>query len=113
LVGEKTFGKGSVQSVERLDDGSSARITIAHWFTPNKTEIHKKGILPDRYVPLLEEEQYRVQLPQRRAADSPSVNDAQLWWAIKTLTSQEQPSFPPPTPTAVGAEAVPEATETP
>jgi carboxyl-terminal processing protease len=113
LVGEKTFGKGSVQSVERLSDGSSARITIAHWFTPNRTEIHQKGIEPDMYVPFLEDEQYRVELPQRRPADPTEVNDAQLWWAMRAFTSQERPSFPTPTPTSVGAEAAPEETATP
>jgi carboxyl-terminal processing protease len=47
LIGEKSFGKGSVQQIDHLSDGSQARITIAHWFTPNNREIHGKGLEPD------------------------------------------------------------------
>jgi len=101
LLGEKTFGKGSVQAVEQLSDGSSVRITIARWLTPDGAEIHKVGIEPDYYVPLLQEEQYKVELPQKRPSDAASVNDAQLWWAIKLLTGDQRPSFPQPTPTPV------------
>ncbi len=50
LLGLKTYGKGSVQNVHKLSDGSSARITIAHWFTPEKHEIHEIGITPDTIV---------------------------------------------------------------
>ncbi len=47
LIGERTFGKGSVQQPFTLKDGSELRVTIAHWLTPNGREIHKKGIEPD------------------------------------------------------------------
>ncbi len=47
LIGETTFGKGSVQQVNHLSDGSQLRVTIAHWFTPNNREIHGKGLQPD------------------------------------------------------------------
>lgn len=100
LVGEKTFGKGSVQSIRTLSDGSSVRITIAQWLTPNGTLIHKAGIAPDVYVPLLQDEQYRVVLPQRRPTDPSQVNDSQLWWAIRLLSGAERPAFPTPTPLA-------------
>ncbi len=98
LLGEKSFGKGSVQSVERLSDNSSARITIAHWLTPNKAEIHKIGITPTYVVPYSTNAKYTLALPQRRPIDPPSVTDSQLWWAIKLLTTKEAPP-PPPTPT--------------
>jgi carboxyl-terminal processing protease len=54
VVGTKTFGKGIVQQVNPLSDGSGLNVTIAHYFTPNGTDIHHKGILPDVVVPLSE-----------------------------------------------------------
>ncbi len=47
LIGTKTFGKGSVQQINHLADGSQLRITIAHWFTPNNHGIHGTGIEPN------------------------------------------------------------------
>lgn len=49
LVGVQTFGKGSVQELIPLSDGSSVKITIAKWFTPNGVSISEKGITP-KYV---------------------------------------------------------------
>lgn len=56
LVGTTTYGKGIVQSVIPLSDGSAVKITVAKYFTPNGTDIHKKGIEPD----------YEVELPDGR-----------------------------------------------
>jgi len=47
IIGEKTFGKGSVQDYEMLPDGSSLKITVAEWFTPNDKNINEQGIKPD------------------------------------------------------------------
>ncbi len=47
LVGKKTFGKGLVQSVRSLSDGSGMTVTIAKYLTPNGVDINKNGILPD------------------------------------------------------------------
>ncbi len=47
IVGQKTFGKGSVQELVELSDGSAAKITVAKWFTPNGTQINNEGIKPD------------------------------------------------------------------
>lgn len=47
LIGEKTFGKGSVQELIELSDGSAVKITVAQWFTPNGTQINEKGLSPD------------------------------------------------------------------
>lgn len=56
LMGEKTFGKGSVQAIENLTGGASLRITIAHWFTPNGKNISKEGILPNTEIKLTEDD---------------------------------------------------------
>ncbi|MEI7473874.1 MAG: S41 family peptidase [bacterium] len=50
LVGTKSFGKGIVQEINRLPDGSGMNITIQKYLTPNDTDINKKGIMPDYTV---------------------------------------------------------------
>ncbi len=75
LVGTTTFGKGSVQSPHTLSDGSSLRVTIAHWFTPNGRQIHNQGITPDIVV-------------ERAPEDEESGRDPQLERAIQVLTEQ-------------------------
>ncbi len=50
LIGEKTYGKGSVQSLEDLKGGELLRVTIAKWYTPNGTNIDHEGIEPDKTV---------------------------------------------------------------
>jgi carboxyl-terminal processing protease len=50
LVGVKSFGKGSVQQVINLGDGSELKVTIAHWYTPAGKNIDKQGITPDVVV---------------------------------------------------------------
>ena len=55
LIGIKSYGKGSVQEVEDLPKGSSLKITIAKWLTPNGTEIDGKGLDPDVVVKLPEQ----------------------------------------------------------
>jgi len=47
IIGEKTFGKGTVQQLESLPGGSSAKITVAKWLTPKGNSIDKDGITPD------------------------------------------------------------------
>lgn len=47
IIGEKTFGKGAIQSIFKLRNGSMLKLTTAHYFTPLGTTIHEKGIEPD------------------------------------------------------------------
>jgi carboxyl-terminal processing protease len=47
LIGEKTYGKGSVQDFEVLPDGSALKLTVAEWFTPKGNNINKTGVKPD------------------------------------------------------------------
>jgi len=56
LVGVRTFGKGSVQELVPLQDGSSLKITIARWLTPNGFQIDQKGLEPDFVVEPLKDQ---------------------------------------------------------
>jgi carboxyl-terminal processing protease len=51
LVGERTYGKGSVQLIYDLSDGSSLHVTSAVWLTPNRTRIEGQGLMPDVLAP--------------------------------------------------------------
>jgi carboxyl-terminal processing protease len=57
ILGQKTFGKGSVQSIFPLDDGSALKLTIAKYYTPSHKVIHEHGITPDVPVPMTDEEE--------------------------------------------------------
>ncbi|MBI1877364.1 MAG: S41 family peptidase [Chloroflexi bacterium] len=56
LIGEKTFGKGSVQLIYELSDASRLHVTVAKWFTPNKNAIDGKGLIPDIEVLITDED---------------------------------------------------------
>ena len=56
IIGEKSFGKGLVQEINKLPGGSGCNITIQRYLTPNGTDIHKKGIKPDVVVSFTEED---------------------------------------------------------
>jgi len=64
ILGEKTFGKGSVQSILPLADGSAVRLTTAKYYTPSHKVIHEEGITPDIIVPLTEEQERDIQMKQ-------------------------------------------------
>ncbi|MEH1832375.1 MAG: carboxyl-terminal processing protease CtpC [Nostoc sp.] len=65
LVGTQTFGKGLVQSVRPLEDGSGLAVTIAHYYTPNGTDINHKGIEPDVKVDLTKAQMQELWLHER------------------------------------------------
>lgn len=64
LVGEKSFGKGSVQSVVDLSDGSSLHITSAQWETPNRHQISGQGLAPDPEVAITDDDRAQGLDPQ-------------------------------------------------
>lgn len=55
LIGEPTYGKGSVQTVRQLSDGAALHITTATWFTPKHTQIEGAGLPPDIAIPLTDD----------------------------------------------------------
>ncbi len=68
IVGQKTYGKGSVQSVFDLSDGSSVHITSAQWFTPNRRQISGAGLVPDVEVAISGEDRNQGRDPQLERA---------------------------------------------
>ncbi|WP_032516902.1 S41 family peptidase [Prochlorococcus marinus] len=79
LVGKKTFGKGLVQSMRTLVDGSGLTVTVAKYLTPNGTDINKSGIIPDIEVkmninPILQKEIGTRKDKQYRAGEKELVN---------------------------------------
>ena len=68
IVGKKSFGKGLVQEINKLPDGSALHITIQKYLTPNGIDIHKKGITPDYVVDLTEEDIKNNKDPQLEKA---------------------------------------------
>jgi carboxyl-terminal processing protease len=68
IIGEQTFGKGSVQQYYEYEDGSAVKITIAEWLTPLGRSINKVGITPDQIVPFTEEDFHAGKTPQLDAA---------------------------------------------
>ncbi|MBI4272857.1 S41 family peptidase [Candidatus Uhrbacteria bacterium] len=68
VVGKKTFGKGSVQDVKPLRDGSSIKLTIAKWLTPKRRSINEEGIKPDIEVEITEKDYESAKDPQLQKA---------------------------------------------
>lgn len=90
IVGEKTFGKGSVQSILQQPDGSAIRLTTAEYYTPNKRTIHKQGILPDILVPLSSEDMealYYQQYPG--GVDNLSHLSEEQWEKIRNARDEQ------------------------
>ncbi len=75
LVGEKSFGKGTVQEAQEIGDGSSLHVTIAEWLLPSGKNIHKEGLMPDVEVKFVYDEK------------NPKA-DNQMEKAIEVLRSQ-------------------------
>jgi carboxyl-terminal processing protease len=70
VLGVKSFGKGSVQSIQDLPGGSELKVTIARWYTPNGQNIDKKGINPNKEVKMTDDDYKNKKDPQKDAAIS-------------------------------------------
>jgi carboxyl-terminal processing protease len=88
VVGEQTFGKGSVQTIFPFDDGSALKLTVAKYYTPSHKVIHEHGITPDILVPVTDFDEAAViiqhlsggveSLPDKDRAAIAKVQDVQL-----------------------------------
>lgn len=83
LIGQTTFGKGTVQTWQPLSNGGGVRLTIARWLTPDEEWVHKEGLEPDYFIPLPEFD------PEAE------FEDTQLQAAIDYLLGEEIISVPP------------------
>lgn len=99
VVGTTTYGKGTVQSVHSLSDGSGLAVTIARYYPPSGTDINHKGIRPDVYLDLTMEQQIRLK-------NDPTLmgtkDDPQYNRAISILKNHAQPITSSPAPEPVG-----------
>ena len=92
LVGEKTFGKGIVQTIQGLPDGSAVLITTQHYYTAHKNDIHHKGIEPNVHV-TISDANLRKDAAFRRAHPDAVVdvaNDTQLQAAMAQVRQKMQ-----------------------
>lgn len=95
LIGQKSFGKGLVQGITRLEDNSGVNYTIARYLTPSDTDIHNKGIAPDVSVELSNKDYEEGKGPWWLDPDGPSatrkpedLKDLQLKKAVDVLHQQ-------------------------
>lgn len=82
VIGSQTFGKALVQSVHSLSDGSGLAVTIAHYYTPNGTDISHKGISPDVKVDLSDAQQKFLATNPKLIG---TIQDPQYAQALNTL----------------------------
>ena len=80
LVGTTTYGKGVIQKVYPLTDGSGLKMTTNEYFTPNHNKINKIGIDPDEEIDLPEEVKYKTDITEEE--------DTKLQKAIEILKSE-------------------------
>jgi carboxyl-terminal processing protease len=85
ILGAKTFGKGSVQSVIPLSDGSGLRLTTAIYYTPKGTSIQATGIVPDIIVKLE---------PKEKGKEHPVIREKDLERHLENNVEQEEPKEP-------------------
>lgn len=76
IVGERTYGKGVIQELLTLPDGSGIKVTIEEYYTPNKNKINEVGIVPD------------IEVPSSQSVIVDMEQDAQLQEAIKILKNK-------------------------
>jgi carboxyl-terminal processing protease len=96
VVGTTTYGKGTVQSVHELSDGSGLAVTIARYYPPSGTDINHKGIKPDIYLDLTMEQQLRLKNDPSLLGTGADPHYERAIGVLKTRNlSQRNPSSEP------------------
>ena len=104
MIGEKSFGKGSVQTIFPLQDDSGIKLTTAMYYLPDGSTIHERGLSPNVLVPCSEEEErkLRIQRNGKQNADATQfeelfgfqpIVDYQLQRAKEYLLMQDNSSM--------------------
>jgi carboxyl-terminal processing protease len=93
LIGEKTFGKGTVQEPLPLVSGSVLHLTVARYYTPSKQVIHGRGIEPDLAVSVAEDKEHQFYRADGGGPDT-AQRDAQLRRALQFLHERQTPAAP-------------------
>ena len=107
-MGQKTFGKGLVQSVRGLSDGSGMTVTIAKYLTPLNHDIHHRGILPDVAVKMSDDEAQKL-----KPEDLGTRRDGQYRVAESTLVKSLHNASAVQQPYKAGTANLPAALQTP
>lgn len=101
LVGTTTYGKGTVQSVHSLSDGSGLAVTIARYYPPSGTNINKRGIKPDVEVDLSMEQQLRLRNDPSLIGSSADPQYKQAISVLKTHSFGQTPANKPLNPIGI------------
>ncbi len=109
VVGTKTFGKALVQSVNQLSDGSGLAVTIAHYFTPNGTDINHKGIVPNIEAALSANDVAQLSAQPALLATKADPQYSQAVRSVTQLLKATRPASVKPAITINGIESQPQA----
>jgi carboxyl-terminal processing protease len=94
VMGERSFGKGSVQTLLQLDDSTALRLTTARYYTPSGRSVQEGGIEPDIQVPQLSDPDYKTR-PRFREADLGRhlINEAKVDNSVLEADDKPDPRF--------------------
>ncbi|WP_416673883.1 S41 family peptidase [Egbenema bharatensis] len=92
IVGTQTFGKALVQSVNTLSDGSGLNVTIARYYTPSGLDINRRGIAPDRIVPIAEDQSQALSSDQWGTTEDPQFVQAISALSPAIASPEQQPT---------------------
>ena len=101
VVGSRTFGKALVQSVHSLSDGSGLAVTVAHYYTPNGTDISHRGIIPDIQVSLTDQQRQTLSTNQGLVGTDDDPHYHQAISALQSTIANSQIRSPLPLHPAV------------